>query len=431
MDGDRREPKPSSKSRGQRKRALAPRAQTPADLLAAFFFSGIVFLIAGAVTAVLGASELAGNDWRWIALHLILLGGVSQFVLGAAQFFSTAYLATEPPSRGLIQLQIGIWAIATICVAASYPADLTVLTEFGGVLAICVLALFAYSLRELERASLQKAVWTIRWYYACAAFLGVGVVIGIVMARGGAWSYGSLLGAHLALNLAGWLGTAIVGTLHTFYPSLTNSRLRYQRLQGPTFVAWVIGVCALTGGEAFELVEISLLGWTALMLAAVMLFVNLVGTALDGVGPPTLAAKLVGTAQFFLLAGLTLAIVMLAVEGSSAALVGPWRAALATLLMAGWIGMTVAGSLLHLMAVLARVRDFGNKMPEPSRRDDLLIGLLAAGVAALALSQVSGLAGLQTPAAIVTIFAAAPLAVRILLLATKAGPRQVGDRRLT
>jgi hypothetical protein len=45
----------------------------------------------------------------------------------------------------------------------------------------------------------------------------------------------------LALNLAGRLGTAIVGTLHTFFPSLTQTRLRLPRLQAPTFVAWLFG----------------------------------------------------------------------------------------------------------------------------------------------------------------------------------------------
>ena len=41
-------------------------------------------------------------------------------------------------------------------------------------------------------------------------------------ARGVSWSHGDLLGAHLALTLAGWLGIAIIGPLHTFFRSLTQ-----------------------------------------------------------------------------------------------------------------------------------------------------------------------------------------------------------------
>ena len=41
-------------------------------------------------------------------------------------------------------------------------------------------------------------------------------------ARGVSWSHGDLLGAHLALTLAGWLGLAIIGPLHTFFRSLTQ-----------------------------------------------------------------------------------------------------------------------------------------------------------------------------------------------------------------
>ena len=36
----------------------------------------------------------------------------------------------------------------------------------------------------------------------------------------------------MALNLAGWFGAAIVGTLHTFYPSLTQTQLRLPTLAG-------------------------------------------------------------------------------------------------------------------------------------------------------------------------------------------------------
>jgi hypothetical protein len=65
------------------------------------------------------------------------------------------------------------------------------------------------------------------------------------------WSAGSLLGAHMTLNLAGWFGTAIVGTLHTFFPSLTQTHLRFAALQRPTFAGWTLGTAALATGYGF------------------------------------------------------------------------------------------------------------------------------------------------------------------------------------
>lgn len=78
------------------------------------------------------------------------------------------------------------------------------------------------------------------------------------------------------MNLGGWLGTAIVGTLHTFFPSLTGTRLRYPRLQGSTFVLWVAGVDALAVGAAFHTDALLGVGWLRLTLAAWLLSINLV-----------------------------------------------------------------------------------------------------------------------------------------------------------
>lgn len=92
------------------------------------------------------------------------------------------------------------------------------------------------------------------------------------------WPHGSLLGAHLALNLAGWFGTAIVGTLHTFFPSLTRTQLRYPRLQGPAFVLWLLGDGELAVGTAFGIDLLVGSGWLALTAAAALLGVNLLAS---------------------------------------------------------------------------------------------------------------------------------------------------------
>jgi hypothetical protein len=80
------------------RRSTAPGAPGPSDLLASFFAAAICALLLAAVAAI--ASTVTGLDWlHWTAVHLALLGGVSQLVLGAGQFFSCAFLATDPPSR--------------------------------------------------------------------------------------------------------------------------------------------------------------------------------------------------------------------------------------------------------------------------------------------------------------------------------------------
>src|SRR6185503_174310 len=112
----------------------------------------------------------------------------------------------------------------TLLVEIGVPAATDGLVAGGGVLIVAGLVLFAKSMRAMQRRSLQRARWAVRWYQGSAACLVVGVLVGVLLVRSASWSHGSLLGAHLALNIAGWLGTAIVGTLHTFFPSLTATQ---------------------------------------------------------------------------------------------------------------------------------------------------------------------------------------------------------------
>jgi nitrite reductase (NO-forming) len=404
-----------------RPRPLALGGPRPTDLLAAFFLVAIAFLLAGAIVAILNAAGLAGRHGHWLALHLALLGGVSQLVLGAGQFFATAFLATDPPPRRLTRAQLAVWTAGTLLVATGVPSGTRALVDAGGLALLAGLLLFSRALADLERRSVQRARWAVRWYHASAGCLALGALAGVAMARGTAWTHGSLLGAHVALNLGGWLGAAIVGTLHTFYPSLTHTRLPRPRLQAPTFAAWIGGVAALAAGAAFDAGVLLGAGWSLLALAAALLAVNLLGCARAAQPPLGLPVRLVGIAQAFLLTGLLLALAALAADGPWAPLTGAWRSALATLLLAGWIGLTVAGSLLHLLAVLRRVRHLGERMPAARPRADRALALLAAlAVAALALTRAPTLAGLGDAAEVAVAAVGAALAARALGLAAQA-----------
>jgi nitrite reductase (NO-forming) len=417
MAGERSEP---PAGRRCRRRRLQPGARRPTDLLVVFFSAGIALLVAGAAAgaahAVTGAEAL-----RWLALHLVFLGGVSQLVLGAGQFFVCAFLATEPPSRRLVGAQIVVWNAGTLLVAFGVWTAVAPLVDVGDGVIVLGLVLFAAGLRGMQRRSLQHARWAVRWYQACAPCLGLGAMIGVLLARGTAWPHGSLLGAHLALNLLGWFGTAIVGTLHTFFPSLTHTQLRFPRLQGPTFALWLLGVGQLALGAAFAVDAIVVLGCLELAAAAALLVVNLAASLRAAPDPLALPARLIAVGQAFLAAGLLVALAATAMGGIAAPFAGAPRGALAVLLLAGWIGLTVAGALLHLLAVLARVRRFSATMPAPRpARDRLVVAAAGTGVSAVALSHVGALDALAAPGTAALVTVAVFLGVRILAAATAA-----------
>ena len=416
--------------RAGRRRAVPvpPGAVRPSDMVVAFFACATAMLVAGGVSALAG-TYFGWSDARWLALHLAFVGGISQLVLGAAQFFSCAFLATDPPPRWLLRAQLVVWNAGVLAVAAGVPSGLTALTGLGGACVLGGLALLAVSLRGMRRRSLQRAPWATRWYDAAALFLAFGALLGPLMAAGVSWSHGSLLGAHLVLNLGGWFGSAIVGTLHTFHPSLTGSRLRWPALQRVTFAAWTGGVAILACAVAFDAWLPALLGWTGLAAAAALLVAN-VAASERGATQRTPAGALVASAQVLLLAAAGSGVVLTAGQGVYAPLLGEHRDVIATLAVCGWIGLTVAGSLLHLLPLMARVRRLDRPSPPLTRKrsDPIVAASAIAAVAALAgarLVDAQAAIGVATVAVLALYAILGSRVVRLALGAVRAAPLRI------
>ena len=387
-------------------------------MVGSFFLCGIAFLVAAAIAGLIQTA----SPWSWgswLALHLAFVGGISQLVLGASQFFVGAFLATDPPPRRLVRAELLLWNLGAIALAIAVPeaAGAGIWLAVGCLVAS--LGFWSVSIAAMWRRSLRRSVWAIAWYCSGALFLGFGVIAGSLLAHGVLWSHGDLLGAHMSLNLAGWFGGAIVGTMHTFYPSLTQTRLRYRRLQGLTFGAWTGGVVALAVGYAWGLDPLAVLGWLILCLGATGLLVNVAACLRGSRGPLSLAARVVGAAQPFLLAALLVATISAVESGPGQALTGTSRAAVGTLLVAGWIGLTVLGSLLHLLAVVIRVRGgFTAPMPVARARLDSAVAALAmVAIGALALAQGTSLDGLRDPARLLLLAVYVVLGTRVAQLA--------------
>ena len=392
----------------------------PTDVVGAFFICGIGFLLTAAAVGV--AQWIAPWPWgHWLALHLAFVGGVSQLILGASQFFAGAFLATDPPPRVLVRAQVVCWNIGAILLAIAVPEQADGLIWLAvGVLAGGLVA-WAVAIAVMRRHSLRRSPWATRWYVSGACFFGLGMVAGSLLARGVPWSHGDLLGAHMALNLAGWFGLAIVGTLHTFFPSLTQTQLRFPGLQGVAFVAWTGGVALLAAGYGWGLEPLATAGWLGLCIGAAALLANVAACLRAAPLPLSLPARIVGAAQPFLLAGLLVATASAIGDGPAHALGGSVRTTVGTLLVSGWIGLTVLGSLAHLLAVVVRVRGgFTARMPASRPRLDGFVAALAMiGIAALALSQSLDLDGWRVPAVAALLAAYAVIAARIATLAAR------------
>lgn len=399
--------------------ALAPGAIRPSDLLVTFLAGGIAWLLAAAAAGTVAAAGV--EHARWLALHLAFLGGVSLLVIGAAQFFVCAFLATDPPSRAEVRRQLVVWNGGVVATAIGVPADLPWLAGIGSALVLAGLALFARSLAAMRRRSLQTAPWALRWYLAAAAFLAAGALLGPVMAADARWSHGSLLAAHVVLNLGGWFGTAIVGTLHTFHPSLTGTTQRWPRLQPWCFGAWAAGIATLAEGLAWGVTPLAAAGWALLLGAAMLLAANIVASE-RAATQRTLAGTLVAAAQVPLVVAAVVGLAATVSDGAVPPFFGDTRAMLAVLLLAGWIGLTVAGSLLHLLGLMGHVRRLHKPAgPRATTPGHPLLGLVpVAAVLLLAGTVAVGADDAVPRAAALAGLCFAMLAARIVILAVRA-----------
>ncbi len=355
-------------------------------MLVAHYSAALLFMTAGAVFAGLGAAGVYGGG-RWLPLHLVLVGGVSQLVIASAQFFAAAFFATDLPTRRRVRGQLVLWNTGALLLVIGVYYSEHALADAGATLLAVAVGLVLSGLVRMQRVSLQQRRVMVRWYYTCLAFFLAGMFVGLPLARGVAWTHGDLLATHLALMLGGWLGTAIVGTLHTFYPSITKTRLAYQRLEPPTYWAWIAGVVTLTVGYAFALAWLAIAGWLLLIAGASLLLTNVVATGRSG-SLDDAPALFVSAGQACLIAGLALATVS-AIVNPDATLTTEQRAAVGTLLLFGWIAMTVLGSLVRLLTVVGRVRNLALDPPRVGLHP-AVVAVATAGTGCLALAQLTG-----------------------------------------
>jgi hypothetical protein len=228
----------------------------------------------------------------------------------------------------------------------------------------------------------------------------------------------------VSLNVLGWFGTSIVGTLHTFYPSLVNERLAWPRLERVVFALWTLGVLLLAGGLATLENLPAAGGLLALLAASILLVANLAATAQPSAVRNSLATMLVSAGQLLLPAALALGAVSVISEGAHGLVASNGAEALRILVIVGWIGFTLGGSLLHLTSLLARVRSrFTFRSPEsPGPSGPALVTTAFAGVVVLALAAIPD-AGIPSAMGLLLVLPAAlVLAGRIALNLRRAIP---------
>ena len=164
---------------------------------------------------------------RWLMIHLLMLGAVSHAILVWSRYFTDALLhSADDDRRGqnrrLLLLNGGVVVVVTGVLSDAWPATLLGATAVGS----AVLWHGWTILRQLGAALSARFSSSVRYYVAAACFLPVGAGLGTVLARGLADPWQTrLVVAHASVNLLGWVGLTVVGTLVTLWPTMLRTRI--------------------------------------------------------------------------------------------------------------------------------------------------------------------------------------------------------------
>ncbi|MDF2092517.1 multicopper oxidase domain-containing protein [Knoellia sp. 3-2P3] len=311
----------------------------------------IVWLLALVVVAF--AHQLVPAA-RWLLVHLLLLGAVTNAILVWSAHFARALLRTASGSRRGEVVRLAALNAGVASVVAGILTATRAMTLVGAVAVGVAVAAHGVAIALQARAALPSRFGaSVRYYVAASACLPVGAALGTVLSGHPAEAlHGRLVLAHVAANVLGWVGLTVLGTLLTLWPTILRTRIspgaeRCSRQALPLLVAaLVLVVCSALAG-ALTLTAVAV----AAYLAAALWSLRPVFEAARARPPRSYAAWSVLAA----VAWLTVALAWLAVSLLRAR---DWSAVdeavsqVAVPLAAGFAVQVLLGALSHLLPVV-------------------------------------------------------------------------------
>lgn len=165
----------------------------------------------------------------WLLVHLLALGAAGNAILIWSRHFADALLRRPPdPARTAEVLRLAAFNAGAITVVAGMLGRWWPVVLVGGVAVSVVALAHGVTLRRQLRTALPARFGvTVRYYVAATVCLAVGAGLGVAMANPALPGniHERFVIAHAALNLFGWVGLTVLGTLVTLWPTMLRTRM--------------------------------------------------------------------------------------------------------------------------------------------------------------------------------------------------------------
>lgn len=335
-------PTPSRPARPNRSRGRWPLRDYPA----------ILWLLAAAVVAI---AHQAVPSARWLMVHLVLLGAITHAIMVWSTYFAQALLKTPPTldDRRTQSRRLWLLLVGVLAVLIGVPTALLPLVIAGAAAVVVAVAWHAVQLvRRLRRALPGRFRITIRFYLAACAFLPVGITAGVLLSHGlPGDSHGRLLVVHTMVNLLGWVGLTVTGTLLTLWPTILRTRMdeRAERWATQALPVLVGALVATIAGALADLRALTVAGIVAYALGVCWWGRALLRPARTR-PPRSFSAASVAAALVWLVVGLVVVAGTVARAGSWAQVAEAFTPA-TVIFVVGVAAQVLLGALSYLLPV--------------------------------------------------------------------------------
>ena len=285
----------------------------------------------------------------WLPLHLALAGAASVAICGAMQTFVLAMTSSKSPPDWKQQLQFVLINLGVLLLAIGYPLHAGWLVAVGGAVFVASILILGDIVRVAWfRALNRRHLVPVLFYAGAVCSILAGGVLGALLGSGtvpdSVWF--QLRGAHLTLNVLGWVSLTIAGTLITLLP--TTLRIRMPAWRGrPSAYLLMTGVAALSLGWALGLHPLQAIGACVFALGALGMGVmvqKVLGT--ERRWPMPISSKHLLCA-FVWFVGASVALAVQALRGTDELIA--FRDPFLLAFVAGWMGQALMGAWMFLL----------------------------------------------------------------------------------
>ena len=259
----------------------------------------------------------------WLMVHMVTLGLITNSILIWSQHFTEALMKIKIPDEQrkvqvgrIFTLNAGIVLLMVGMVGQLSVPGLYACTVIGALVIGAMVAWHGiYLMGQVRRALPSRFGVTIRFYIVAALLLPLGALLGAMVA------YPSLNGtlhsqfllAHEAVNVLGFVGITVVGTLVTFWPTMLRTKMVDRALAHSVRALYLMcgGVALTLVGALFGLRPVAVAGLVVYLLGLLLVAGVMVRT-LRTKRPNEYPPMSVGMGFCWFLVGVVATIVMVA-----------------------------------------------------------------------------------------------------------------------